>query len=263
MLELEAAARALGVLLAVGFAAWLVSLGRRDVSLVDSLWPLFFLLALVVYLVAAAAPLAPRGEIVLALTTVWALRLCGHLTWRNHGKPEDRRYAAMRARNDPGFAWKSLYLVFGLQAVLAWVIAAPLFAASASRAPLGALDVAGIALWTFGFALETVADAQLARFANEPSNRGGVMDRGVWRYTRHPNYFGEACVWWGYWLLAAGGGGAWSVFAPILVTVLLLKVSGVALLERDIARRRPAYRAYAARTNAFVPGLPHEEGGRR
>ena len=263
MLEFEAAAFALGALLAGGFAAWLASFGKRDVSVVDSLWPLFFLLALVVYVMKAGAPLGLRGEIVLALVAVWAIRLCGHLTWRNHGKPEDRRYAAMRAHNEPGFGWKSIYLVFGSQACLAWIIAAPLVAAVASRAPLGALDGAGIALWTFGFTLETVADAQLARFANDPSNRGGVMDHGVWRYTRHPNYFGEACVWWGFWLLAAGGGGAWSVFAPILMTVLLLKVSGVALVERDIAQRRPAYRAYAARTNAFVPGLPREAGGGR
>jgi len=256
VLDFQAAGFALGGLLVLGFAGWLASLGRRDVSLVDTLWPLLFLLALVVYVATASAPLALRGQIVLALVAVWAARLALHLAWRNHGRPEDRRYAAMRRRNDPGFAWKSVYLVFGLQALLAWVIAAPLMAAATAQAPLGLLDVAGIALWAFGFAFEALGDAQLARFTADPANRGKVMERGLWRYTRHPNYFGEACVWWGWWLLAASAGAAWTVFAPLLMTALLLKVSGVALLERDIAERRPAYRDYMARTNAFVPGPP-------
>jgi steroid 5-alpha reductase family enzyme len=261
MLETTACANALGTLLVAGFAGWLVSLLQRDVSIVDSLWSLFFLLACAVYAATATGEVGRRGAIVLALVAVWALRLSIYLAWRNHGRPEDRRYAAMRQRNRPGFAWKSLYLVFVPQALLAWLIAAPLAVAVGSRAPLGWLDAGGGALWTIGFAFEAIGDAQLARFRADPAHRGGVLDRGLWRYTRHPNYFGEACLWWGYWLFAVAGGGAWTVFAPLLMTVLLLKVSGVRLLEQDIAERRPDYRDYVARTNAFVPWPPRGAGG--
>ena len=259
MLEIGPSFTALGALLMVGFAGWLVSLAKRDVSIVDTLWPLLFLAAVAVYAMAAAAHLERRGVLVLLLATIWALRLSTYITWRNHGEPEDRRYAAMRARNEPGFGWKSLYLVFGLQALLAWIITAPLAFTLSGRAPLTWFDAAGFALWLCGFAFETIGDAQLARFKADPANREKVMDRGLWRYTRHPNYFGEACVWWGYWLIAVAAGGAWTVFAPLLMTALLLKVSGVALLEKDIGLRRPRYRDYIERTNAFFPGPPRVE----
>jgi len=145
-----------------------------------------------------------------------------------------------------------------LQAVLAWLISAPLAAAIVSAAPIGVIDVIGAALAVFGIAFETFADAQLARFKAKPANAGRVMDSGLWRYTRHPNYFGEFCVWWGLYAIALAAGAWWTVFSPVLMTVLLLKVSGVALLEKDIGERRPAYRDYVARTNAFFPGPPRE-----
>jgi steroid 5-alpha reductase family enzyme len=257
-----AALAALGALLVAGAFAWMVSVARRDVTLVDSLWAPFFLLAAAVYAIASPGPLAARGTLVLLLVAVWALRLCVHLTRRNRGKPEDRRYAAMRARHEPGFAWKSLFIVFGLQAVLAWIISAPLFAAIAGTAPPGPVDALALALWLTGFLFEAVGDAQLARFKSDPANAGRVMDRGLWRWTRHPNYFGDACLWWGYWLFAVAAGGAWTVFAPALMTLLLLKVSGVALLERDIGERRPAYRDYVERTSAFVPWPPRRPQAR-
>lgn len=241
--------------LALALVGWLVSLVQRNVNLVDSLWSLFFLAATLSYL-AFTPETGPRAALVLALVALWALRLAIHLTVRNWGKPEDRRYQAIRARNSPGFAWKSLYLVFGLQAVLAWVISLPLFVSATAPTPLNALDLVGAALMLTGFAFETVADAQLARFKRDPANRGRVMDRGLWRYSRHPNYFGEACVWWGFGLIAVAGGAWWALVSPLLMTLLLLKVSGVALLERDIAERRPAYRDYIARTSAFIPWPP-------
>jgi len=255
MPELEAPLMALAAIALLAVLGWALSLAKRDVSIVDSLWPLFFLLGALVYAAFAGAA-GPRALLLLALVTIWALRLGGYLTWRNWGEPEDRRYQAIRARNEPGFAWKSLYLVFGLQALLAWVIAMPLFAGLSGAAPLGAVDYAGAVLWIFGFAFETIADSQLARFKADPASRGRVLDSGLWRYTRHPNYFGEALLWWGFFLIALAAGGGWTVFAPILMTVLLLKVSGVALLEKDIGERRPEYRAYVERTNAFIPGRP-------
>jgi len=255
MPELQAALLALAAITLLAVLGWALSAAKRDVSIVDSLWPLFFLLGALAYAALAGAA-GPRTLLLFVLVTFWALRLGGYLTWRNWGEPEDRRYQAIRARNEPGFAWKSLYLVFGLQALLAWVIAMPLFAGLSSAAPLSAIDYAGVALWIFGFSFETIADWQLARFKADPASRGRVLDSGLWRYTRHPNYFGEAVLWWGLFLIALAAGGGWTVFAPILMTILLLKVSGVALLEKDIGERRPDYHDYIARTNAFIPGPP-------
>jgi steroid 5-alpha reductase family enzyme len=242
-------------ILALALITWSVSLVRRDVSIVDSLWPLLFLAAAASY--ALTVPEAgPRTILVLVLVGVWALRLAGYLTWRNWGEPEDRRYQEIRRRNEPNFAFKSLYIIFGLQGTLAWIISLPLLAAIAAPPQLAPLDYAGVALWAVGFGFESVADGQLARFKNVPANRGQVMDQGLWRYTRHPNYFGDCCVWWGFYLMALAAGGWWSFVGPILMSFLLLRVSGVALLEKDIGERRPAYRDYMLRTNAFFPGAP-------
>lgn len=244
---------ALGVLLGLGCAGWLYSLWRRNVNIVDSLWPLFLLAAAAVY--AALTPAhGPRTVLVLLLTAIWALRLSLYLAWRNHGKPEDRRYRAIRRNNEPGFALKSLYIVFGLQAVLASLVSLPLLAAVDGGPPLGAWDALGVLLWLIGMVFQVGGDAQLAAFKADPANRDRVLERGFWRYTRHPNYFGEFCIWWGLFLIAVGAGGAWSIVSPLLMTVLLLKVSGVALLERDIGARRPAYAEYVRTTNAFFPG---------
>jgi steroid 5-alpha reductase family enzyme len=248
---------ALPVLLAMALGVWALATARSNAGLVDIFWSLFFLAGALVF-AAGAAQTGTRALLVLALVSLWSLRLAGYLAARNWSAPEDHRYRAIRARHEPGFAWKSLYLVFGLQAVLAWLISAPLAAAIASEAPPGTLDALGAALALFGIGFETLADGQLARFKADPANAGRVMDRGLWRHTRHPNYFGEFCVWWGLYLVALGAGGWWTAFSPLLMTVLLLKVSGVALLERDIGDRRPAYRDYAARTNAFFPGPTRE-----
>ena len=257
MLDWIAAFPALGAMLLLALAGWVLSVRLRNAGVVDSLWSLFFLLGAGVYAGMTGAQ-GPRALLLLALVGLWASRLAVYLTWRNWGEPEDRRYRAIRTRNEPGFAWKSLYLVFGLQALLAWVIAMPLFVALSSADPLGALDLAGVVLWIAGLIFEVIGDAQLARFKRDPASRGKVLDTGLWRYTRHPNYFGEALLWWGCFLIAAAAGGAWTVFAPLLMTILLLKVSGVALLEKDIGERRPDYRAYIARTSAFIPWPPKE-----
>ena len=244
-------AAVLPAILVVALLAWAIATLRRNVGLVDIFWSLFFLAAALAY---ATPHIDARGVVVLVLAALWGLRLAAYLAWRNWNAEEDRRYREIRARNEPNFALKSLYLVFGLQAVLAWLISAPLFAAFRGSADLNALDAAGITLVVFGVLFEAIADWQLARFKGEQANAGRVMDRGLWRYTRHPNYFGECCVWWGFWLIGVGAGGAWTVFAPLLMTFLLLRVSGVALLEKGISERRPEYREYVRRTNAFFPG---------
>ena len=214
------------------------------------------------YALAGTAPLDVRSVLMLVLLAAWGLRLALYISLRNRGHGEDRRYRAMRDRHGPHFGLKSLYLVFGLQAVLAWVAGWPLLAALTHPAPLGLLDGAGALIALAGITLEAVADAQLARFLRAPRREGTVMDRGLWAWSRHPNYFGEACVWWGLGLMALSAGGlgvAWSLASPLMMTLLLLKVSGVALLEQDIADRRPAYRDYAARTSAFIPWPPRRQ----
>jgi steroid 5-alpha reductase family enzyme len=248
---------ALPFMAVLALAAWAVSTARRNVGLVDIFWSLFLLLAAAVYIFFSPDHGA-RALLTLALVAAWSLRLAGYLAARNWNAPEDHRYRAIRARNEPGFAWKSLYIVFGLQAVLAWLVAAPLAAAIGAPGPLGAVDIAGAVLVLFGIVWETIGDAQLARFKADAANAGQVMDRGLWRYSRHPNYFGEFCVWWGFFVIALGAGAWWTVLSPLLMSVLLLRVSGVTLLERDIGERRPAYRDYVARTNAFFPGPPKE-----
>jgi steroid 5-alpha reductase family enzyme len=251
---LVAGAAGCGAGLVLALATWALSVPLRDASLADIAWG--WLVTAPALVAAALLPPAPRALPVLAIALAWALRLSLHIAWRHRGQPEDRRYQAMRARNEPNFAWKSLYLVFGLQAMLAWIVAAPLFGALASTAPWRPLDAAGLALALFGLAFEAVADAQLARFKADAANRGRVMDRGLWRYSRHPNYFGEACLWWGLGLVALGGGAWWALASPLLVTALLLKVSGVPLLEDDLHARRPGYREYVRRTPAFFPWRP-------
>lgn len=238
--------------------AWVVSVRRGSVNIVDSIWSLFFLTGGIVYL-STAGESGPRGVLLMTLLAAWSLRLSAYITWRNRGKDEDHRYAAIRERNEPNFALKSLYIVFLLQAVLAWFISQPLAVAFTAGGPLTLLDGLGAAIVLVGIYFEAVGDWQLARFKRDPANAGKVMDQGLWRYTRHPNYFGDFCVWWGFYLIAVAAGGWWTVTGPALMSFLLLRVSGVALLEKDIGERRPAYADYVRRTNAFFPGPPDRE----
>lgn len=233
-------------------AGWVVSLMRDNVTHVDSMWSLFLGMSAYTYTL-FFYELTPRTLLVLTLVSIWAIRLCGYLTWRNWNPHEDHRYAAIRKNNEPHFWFTSIYIIFGLQAVLAWIISMPLFGAIASKLPLNNLDILGTLLFSIGFIWETIGDWQLSLFKSKASNKGKVLSTGLWRFSRHPNYFGEFCVWWGFYLIAVAGGAWWTVAAPILMTLLLLKVSGVALLEKDIAERRPAYAEYIKRTNAFIP----------
>jgi steroid 5-alpha reductase family enzyme len=237
-------------------ALWILSLRLRDSSIVDIFWGLGFVLIVWVTRLAHAGA-EPRAGLVAALTTLWGVRLAGYLAWRNVGKGEDRRYTAMRSRHGAAWPLRSLFQVFVLQGVLMWLISLPVQAAERAPGPgaLGWLDALGAALTLAGVAFEAVGDAQLARFKAGAENRGKVMDRGLWRYTRHPNYFGDFLVWWGLYTVAVASGNAWTAGSPALMSFFLLRVSGVTLLERSM-RKRPGYDAYVRRTSAFFPWRP-------
>lgn len=247
----------LAVLMGCMVLLWCVSLMKRDVSIVDPFWGTGF--AMTGWMVAALHRPVPTRVLLLAgLVTVWGLRLSLYLVWRNHGHAEDRRYAAMRSHHGSRFRWVSLFTVFLLQGALMWFISLPLQAAAttAVATELGGVDLAGVVFWLLGFLFESIGDWQLARFRSDPSNAGRVLDRGLWRYTRHPNYFGDFCVWWGIFLISAAGGAGWTVASPVVMSVLLVRVSGVTLLENSITDRRPEYARYQRETNAFFPGAP-------
>jgi steroid 5-alpha reductase family enzyme len=201
---------------------------------------------------------------VLALVAAWGLRLGWHLTRRKLGdRAEDRRYAAIRERRGPAFPLYSLVVVFGSQALLVLVISLPVMAAAPRHEALTAAALPGVALFLLGLSFEAVGDEQLRRFKADPANAGAVMDRGLWRYTRHPNYFGDACVWWGVWLVvvvAAPGALWWTAVGPLAITANLVRGTGKTLLERDIAERRPGYAEYVRRTSGFLPLPPRGSG---
>ena len=247
-------------ILVVAAALWLISLRTNDVSIIDSAWSIFQLIAALIYFshipAGAGEIINLRAVLALALIVIWSLRLTIYITWRNWGHPEDYRYREIRERNQPNFAWKSIYLVFGLQAVLAWLLSFPTLAAMTNDSAISPVDIAGALLFSMGFLFESVGDLQLARFKKSSANKNKVMNIGLWRYTRHPNYFGEFCMAWGIYLIAVAAGGWWTVFAPLLITFLLFKISGVALMEKSIGERRPGYREYINNTNAFFPGPP-------
>jgi steroid 5-alpha reductase family enzyme len=229
---------------------------------IDPIWGPAFALVAMVALLAGTGDLARRW-LLLALTAVWGLRLGWHLTRRKLANPgEDRRYRAMRDAHSDGFELWSLRSVYLVQGALVLVISLPLQVGAQRAGALGWAIAPGVAVYLLGLGFEAVGDAQLRRFKADPENRGAVMDSGLWRYTRHPNYFGDACVWWGLWLVVLQAGGTWwTVIAPIVMTVLLVRVSGKGLLERDIVERRPAYADYIHRTSGFIPLPPKRRRG--
>jgi steroid 5-alpha reductase family enzyme len=242
-------------LLTLALLGWLISLKNDNVTIVDTLWALFFLLTTVVSFYFFSIH-SQRAYLILGLVLVWSLRLSIYLHLRNHKKEEDHRYKAIRNRNEPNFRIKSLYLVFVLQAVLAWVISLPLIAAIGSANPLNWLDMLGVILWLIGIIFQVIGDYQLVRFKQNPKNKNKVLMTGVWRYTRHPNYFGESCIWFGYGLIGVGAGYAWVIISPVMMTYLLVNVTGASLLENDITERRPDYAKYIKQTNRFFPWFP-------
>lgn len=239
---------------ALMLTTWLVSVVLRDASIVDMIWGLgFVVVAWAAF--AAGERDTPRALLVPAMATLWGLRLSIYLARRNWGKGEDFRYRRMRAQWGSRFPFVSLVTVFGLQGLLMAVISLPLQAEQTSLgSALPWLDVLGVAIFAFGLSFEAIGDWQLARFKANPANASLVMDRGLWRYTRHPNYFGDSMVWWGIFLVCASTPAAlWLIVSPIVMTILLTRVSGVPLLERSLMKRRPGYAEYVARTSSFIP----------
>lgn len=238
-------------------ALWLMSVRLKDASIVDSFWGPGFGLAALTYF-ALGDGFVLRKLLITGMVLVWGLRLGLHIFRRNHGQGEDFRYQAWRKQYGAAFWWVSFFQVYLLQGALMWLISTPLMAAQVSALParLTIFDILGVGVWSIGFFFEVVGDGQLARFKANLANKGQVMNTGLWRYTRHPNYFGDACLWWGHWLMAVSGPWGWlTVFAPIIMTFLLMRVSGVALLEKAMGAR-PGYREYIENTSAFFPWFP-------
>jgi steroid 5-alpha reductase family enzyme len=258
MSTIEILALSAAVTLAYVTAVWLLSLVLRNASIIDIGWGLGFVLLGTLYHVALDG-WGGRRVLVATLVLLWGLRLSGYLLWRSWGKREDFRYKRWREEDPENFWWKSYFRVFLLQGFALWAISQPLRAAQEAPTPdhLTAFDIIGTTVWAIGFLFESIGDYQLARFKANPANEGKVMDRGLWRFTRHPNYFGDATLWWGFYLIAAGTGDGWTtIYAPILMTFVLMRVSGVALLERTLKRNRPEYDDYTRRTSVFFPWLP-------
>ncbi|HEY4331655.1 MAG TPA: DUF1295 domain-containing protein [Ilumatobacteraceae bacterium] len=239
-------------------ATWVLSVLIKNASIVDIVWGLgFVLVAWVVRLTAEHGDTA-RQDLLVAMVTIWGLRLAVHLFVRNHGHGEDYRYRAMRKHYGPRFPIISLATVFALQGALMFVVSLPTQFGQVDATPaVGAIAIVGVAVWVIGVFFETVGDLQLARFKADPASAGQVLRTGLWRYTRHPNYFGDACVWWGIGIVAAEtGSGAWGLIGSALMTVLLRRVSGVVMLEKTIGRRRAGYTDYIESTSPFVPRPP-------
>jgi steroid 5-alpha reductase family enzyme len=243
----------LGLMLTLYF----LSLLLKNSSIVDILWGIGFVVSAWLAFYVTLDTLGPRDWLIVILVTIWGLRLSGYVLWRNASKGEDFRYAAWRQEHPDQWWWRSFFQVFVLQGFIMWVVAAPLTAVQLPHAKdaLSILDFIGLIVWCVGFFFEVVGDAQLSHFKANPANQGKVLKTGVWRLTRHPNYFGDAAQWWGFFLIAAASGAWWTVFSPILMTYLLIRVSGMALLERTL-KQKPGYQAYINETSGFIPWLP-------
>lgn len=250
----------LAVVLGLMALLWALSLILRDSSIVDPFWGTGFVIANWVYFALTPDGFPARKWLISILVTIWGLRLSIHLLRRNWGKGEDFRYRKWREEHGARWWWQSFFRVFMLQGVLLWIISAPLLAAQIRPTPdhLTVLDWLGAAVWAVGFFFEAAGDLQLGRFRANPANKGKVLNTGVWRYSRHPNYFGDAAQWWGYYLIATAGGGFWTIWSPILMTIMLLQVSGVALLEKTLTTTKPGYKEYVESTSAFVPWFPRK-----
>ncbi len=250
--------QALAIIMIMMSVLWIISIIIKNVSIVDLFWGFGFVLAATFYFLKTGGD-GPRKIILLTMVILWGVRLSVYLTFRNAGKGEDFRYRQFRKDyGEKRYWWISFFQTFLLQGILMWLISAPLLGAQfyGPEKPLGLIDFLGIAFWITGFAFEAGGDWQLARFRSDPRNKGKVLNTGFWHYTRHPNYFGDSAVWWGYGLLCLSAGSILPVLGSLLMTALIIKVSGVALLEKSLKDQKPQYKEYIEKTSAFLPWFP-------
>jgi len=251
----------LAIILIMMSILWLISVAVKNVSIVDPFWGFGFVAVSFLYFLRGEG-FEARKTLLMVLVPIWGLRLSLFLAWRNLGKGEDFRYREFRNKyGEHRYWWFSFFQTFLLQGLLMWLISAPLLAAQfyGYDRPLGLLDFAGIIFWITGFTFEAGGDYQLAIFKANPANKGRVLDRGFWRYTRHPNYFGDSSVWWGFGFLSLAAGSYLPVMGSVLMTFLIIRVSGVRLLENTLVEQKPGYREYVRKTSAFIPWFPKKQ----
>ena len=237
---------------------WIWSVFIKNVSIIDIFWGLGFVIVNMFY-ACMSGDLTARKLLVLILVSIWGLRLAIYLAIRNTGKGEDFRYQEFRRNYGPKrYWWFSFFQTFLLQGALIMVVSLPLLGinSSTSNGTLNVLDYIGIVVWLIGFTFEAVGDFQLTRFKRNFKNKGKVLNTGFWKYTRHPNYFGDSAVWWAYAILSIAAGSYWQIVGSIVMTFLILKISGVSLLEKTLKESKPQYRDYIEKTNSFFPWFP-------
>ena len=245
------------LILSLMTALWIVSVVLKNVSIVDMFWGLGFVLVNTFYFFNTET--TPAKIVMLVLVAIWGLRLSIYLAWRNIGKPEDFRYQEFRIKyGEKNYWWVSYFQTFLLQGILMWMISLPLLGVNlySTSQHLNLTDYLGMLVWTVGFIFEAGGDLQLARFKMNKGNKGKVLKDGFWHYTRHPNYFGDSAVWWGYGLLVVSTGNYWFVAGSVIMTLLILKVSGVVLLEKSLTNQKPDYKDYILKTSSFIPWFP-------
>ena len=242
---------ALLINLLFAFGGWLVSLKKNNVTHVDIMWSLFFVLNTLYFFTAFTPSL--RTALILFLVLLWGLRLSVYLAIRNWGKPEDARYLKIRQNNEPNFRFKSVYIIFGFQSILAWIVGSILLIAIENDHPLTWLDSVGLLVTLCGIIYESIADYQLMQFKNDIKNRGKLLQSGLWKLSRHPNYFGEILVWWGFFITTLVTGIHFNLIAPLLMTFLILRFSGVTLLEANLIKKFNGYDDYQKKVNTIIP----------
>jgi len=249
------------VIMTIMTSLWIVSIIIKNVSIVDIFWGLGFVITSGFYYINCNGN--ESGKIILmSMVAIWGMRLSVYIAWRNLGKGEDFRYREFRRKyGEQRYWWISFFQTFLLQGLLMWLISAPLLGAQyySKDNPPGLFYIAGMVIWSVGFAFEAGGDLQLARFRADPTNKGKVLDKGFWHYTRHPNYFGDSAVWWGYGLICISSGSYLPALGSVLMTALIIKVSGVALLEKSLTEQKPQYKDYINKTSSFLPWFPKKQ----
>jgi steroid 5-alpha reductase family enzyme len=252
--------QALAAIMVMMTLLWIISIIKKNVSVVDIFWGFGFVLAAGLYFLQGEGN-ETRKIIVMAIVAVWGLRLTAYIALRNYGKGEDFRYRHFRKNyGEKRYWWISFFQTFLLQGILMWLISAPLLGAQfyGENKPLNVLDWIGVFFWITGIVFEAGGDWQLAVFKADPANKGKVLDKGFWRYTRHPNYFGDSSVWWGYGFFCLAAGSWLPALGSLLMTLLIIKVSGVAILEKSLKEKKPQYKEYIEKTSAFIPWFPRK-----